>query len=39
MKAGNNKLAIINYEKSLQLDPNNQSGLETLKRLKQNKEK
>ena len=35
MKAGQKELAIVNYEKSLQLDPKNQNAIEMLKKLKQ----
>ena len=34
MKAGNKELAITNYEKSMQLNPNNLSGKNTLKKLR-----
>jgi tetratricopeptide (TPR) repeat protein len=33
MASGNKELAIKFYEKSVQLNPNNQSGIEALKRL------
>jgi tetratricopeptide (TPR) repeat protein len=32
--AGEKELAIRNYEKSLQLNPNSQSGIDALKKLK-----
>lgn len=34
MKYGNTELAIVNYEKSLQLDPKNETGRRTLEKLK-----
>jgi Tfp pilus assembly protein PilF len=34
MKAGQNDLAIQNYEKSVQMDPKNANGIEMLKKLK-----
>ena len=34
MKTGQKSLAIANYEKSLQLNPKNQNGIEMLKKLK-----
>ena len=34
MKAGNKELAIKNYEKSVQLNPENRTGIEALKKLK-----
>jgi predicted TPR repeat methyltransferase len=37
MKAGQKELAIQNYEKSLQLNPKNQNGIEMLKKLKETK--
>jgi len=37
MKAGENELAIENYKKSLQLDPENENAVETLKKLKEKK--
>jgi tetratricopeptide (TPR) repeat protein len=36
MKAGNKELAIENYEKSLELDPNNRNATEMLKQLRSN---
>ena len=38
MKAGNKELAIENYEKSLELDPNNRNATEMLKQLRSNGE-
>jgi tetratricopeptide (TPR) repeat protein len=35
MKAGEKELAIKNYEKSLELNPDNENGKEMLKRLKE----
>jgi Tfp pilus assembly protein PilF len=35
MKAGQEELAIQNYEKSLQLDPKNQNAVEMLRKLKE----
>jgi predicted TPR repeat methyltransferase len=37
MKAGEKKLAIQNYEKSLQLDPKNLNAVEMLRRLNEMK--
>ncbi|HVP49145.1 MAG TPA: tetratricopeptide repeat protein [Bryobacteraceae bacterium] len=37
MKAGQNDLAIQNYEMSVQLDPKNQHAADTLKKLKETK--
>jgi len=34
MNAGKKDLAIKNYEKSVELNPNNKNGVETLKKLK-----
>ena len=38
MKAGNKELAIKNYEKSLELDPQNSGAAENLKKLREDKE-
>ena len=35
MKSGDNKLAIINYKKSLELNPNNSNAVERLKVLEE----
>ena len=35
---GDRELAIKNYERSVQLDPNNTNGIETLKKLRENKQ-
>jgi CubicO group peptidase (beta-lactamase class C family) len=37
MKAGENVLAIENYQKSIELNPKNQNGIEMLKKLKEQK--
>jgi tetratricopeptide (TPR) repeat protein len=37
MKAGQKDLAIQNYEKSVELKPDNQSGIDALKKLKEQK--
>jgi hypothetical protein len=37
MDAGQKDLAISNYEKSVQLNPKNQNGIDMLKKLKENK--
>jgi len=37
MKAGQKELAIANYEKSIELDPKNQNGVDMLKKLKEQK--
>jgi hypothetical protein len=37
MKAGQKDLAIQNYNKSLELNPNNTNGVEMLKKLKEQK--
>ena len=34
MTAGQNEKSISNYEKSVELDPNNANGIEMLKKLK-----
>ncbi len=34
MKKGNRELAILNYEKSMKLNPNNRTGIKALKQLK-----
>ena len=36
MKDGNKELAIRNYQRSIELDPNNANGIETLKKLQEN---
>jgi hypothetical protein len=35
MKAGQKDLAIQNYEKSIELKPDNQNGIDMLKKLRQ----
>jgi cytochrome c-type biogenesis protein CcmH/NrfG len=37
MKTGQKALAIANYEKSLELNPKNQNGVDMLKKLKDSK--
>ena len=39
MKEGNKELAIRNYERSLELDPDNSGAVEALKKLKAKQEK
>jgi Tfp pilus assembly protein PilF len=34
MRNGDKELAIVNYQKSLDLNPNNTNAIETLKRLR-----
>jgi CubicO group peptidase (beta-lactamase class C family) len=38
MVNGDRELAIKNYERSVELDPNNTNGIETLKKLRENKQ-
>ena len=35
MKAGQKELAITNYEKSIELRPDNENGIDMLKKLRQ----
>jgi hypothetical protein len=37
MAAGQKDLAVQNYEKSIELNPKNQNGIEMLKKLKEQK--
>jgi Tfp pilus assembly protein PilF len=37
LKAGQKELAIMNYQKSVELNPQNQTGIEALKKLREQK--
>ena len=36
MEAGNKELAILNYKRSIEMDPNNENGKEVLKKIQEN---